>query len=129
MELILQIALVAAMVAYLWQRHVDLNQRNRESGEHLLARVKAEMGSKDLNEGATWLGLQTLESGRGASRNWRELWTLYKHAGLLMRMADHADLASGVKALDASMILSLRRDAMQVRISALTAIAGCAFQK
>jgi hypothetical protein len=129
MELILQIALVAAMVAYLWQRHVDLNQCNRETGDHLLARVKAEMGTKDFKESATWLGLQAVGGDRGASRDWREHWTLYKRAGLLMRMADHADLAAGVKALDASMILSLRRDAMQVRISALTAIAGCAFQR
>jgi len=127
MELILQIALVAAMVAYLWQRHVDLNQRNRESGEELLLKVKAEMGTQNLSEGASWLSVRA-GSDRNASMNWSELWTLYTRAGLLMRMVDHADLAI-VQQLDPTLMIALRRDAMQVRISALTAMASCAFQR
>ena len=129
MEFILQIALVAAMVAYLWQRHVDLNQRNRESSEELLTKVRTELGTQNLSESASWLTLQASTSGPGVSRNWREHWKLYRCAGLLMRMADHADLASGVWALDPATLIRLRREAMQLRISALTAIAGCAFQK
>lgn len=131
MELILQIALVAAMIAYLWQRHVDLNQRNRESSEDLLVKVKAELGTQNLNDGASWLSLQAMEGGQGATRNWRDLWKLYRRAGLLMRMADHADRepGDGFKTLDPAVILTLRRNAMQVRLSALTGIAGCAFQR
>jgi len=119
------------MIAYLWQRHVDLNQRNRESGEDLLKRVKAEMGADDLAQGATWLNAQGIGSMPGPAHNWREMWKLYQRAGLLLRLADFADRdrSPEAKHLDPRMVIALRRDAMQIRISALTAMAGSAFAR
>ena len=131
MEFILQVGLLAAMIAYLWRRHVDLNQRNRESGEDLLARVNAEMGTSNLNDGATWLSAQAIERDGDKMPNWRELWKLYQRAGLLLRLADFADRdhSPEAKHFDVNMMIALRRDAMQVRISALTAMAGSAFAR
>jgi len=131
MEVILQIGLVTAMGAYLWQRRVDLNQRNRESGEELLARLKSEMGTKSLLEGAMWLSRQRGAWDSGRRTGWRELWKLYRHAGLLLRLADRADgeWAPDAMPIDPATMIWVRRNAMQARVSALTALAGYAFQR
>ncbi len=117
------------MGAYLLQRRADLVRQNEESGDVLFARLQSEMGTQSLLEGAMWLSRQSEAGSDGSRKGWRAWWTLYQHAGLLLRLADKADVEQAAMPIDPATLVWLRRNAMQARISALTAMARFAFQR
>ena len=131
MELLLQVGLLSAMVAYLVQRRVDLHQRNLESGESLLARFETTAGDPMTGDPASWLDeiREAQETRQDGSRNLRGLLSLYRQAGLMMRLADRAEPAYAQDAaVDPVLLMTVRRNAMQARISALTGMARWALQ-
>ncbi len=131
MELLLQAGLLSAMTAYLVHRRVDLHHRNHESGESLLAQLQSLTSSQTGNQTIRLDEFVHAQEARpDGSQNLGGWWRLYKYADLVLRLADHADLeGSPITApLDPTLLRSLRRNAMQARITALTGIAKWAVQ-
>lgn len=104
MFLILQIALLTAMLAYLGQRQAYLRRRNRQTWNSLWAQAQR-FPSDSANP-----------------------WTRLRSARVAMEMADYAERNSGSnsQALERKELESLRRDAMAMRLASLRAIVGFA---
>jgi len=55
------------------------------------------------------------------------LWTMYENASVMLEMADYA--ARNSDTVDRELLATLRRDAMQIRICVLSALAKYAFSQ
>jgi hypothetical protein len=120
MTLLLQLAVLCALLAYLWQCRSQMRRRSLQSWETIVARVGSGFGDLSFQEPTI--------SGHShqRKRTSRNLWALFVRAGVVLELADYAERNSAPAILDPVLIASLRRDAMQIRISALIGIARCA---
>jgi hypothetical protein len=100
MFLLLQLGVMLAMLMYLWQCKASLHRRNRESWQSLMAQL--EQWPPDL---AT-------------------PWIRFQRARVLLEIADYAELHGSQLSgsLDPVNIESIRKNALEDRISALTAM-------
>lgn len=128
MPLLLQLAMVCAMLAYLWRCCASMHQRNLMSWAHLPALQAVRAGSAvegfpEIDFLAT--GISQIHQNAG---NLRALWGLFDKARIVLEMADCADLhpAAAEPLIDRTMLVALRKDAMQIRLSALIAMTRCA---
>jgi hypothetical protein len=124
--ILLPIATVTFVALYLihWQRSV--RQRNVQSWESLVARLRpdwiAEQGAGALSSVA---GDATPQERWQAIQGARGLWTMYQNASVMMELADYA--ARNSETVDRLLLESLRSDAIQIRVCVLTALARYAF--
>jgi hypothetical protein len=100
MFLLLQIAVILAMLTYLWQCQVELRRRNLESWDSLTIQL------------------------RRCSENLERPWGRFQKARALLEMADYAELnsAPAYELLNLTQIAAIRKSAREERISATAAI-------
>lgn len=126
---VLQAVAVMAAAAYLHHWSVRARRRNSQTWGSLLARLRPDWNSRELNDPALWAKAlhatpeekwQRIEGARG-------LVAMYQNASVMLEMADFA--ARNSDTVDRDLLASLRSDAMQIRISVLAALARYAFSQ
>ena len=126
---LLQIAAVAIVAISLVRSRARSRRRNAQSWESLVARLQPGWSGHDLSdhflgsEGLSASPEETWELMRGA----RGLWAMYHNAGVMLEMAYYA--ARNSISSDLELLASLRSDAIQIRVGALTALAQFALNK
>jgi hypothetical protein len=125
MSILLQVAAVVPVAAYLGYLRARMRRRNRQSWESLIARLKPGWSGRQLSEHFLWKeGLsstpdETWERIQGT----RGLWAMFNNAGVLLEMADFA--AHHSDSVDPSLLQTLRTDAIQIRLCTLITLGQC----
>lgn len=120
---LLQIAAVVVVAISLAQSRVCFRRRNAQTWESLVTRLQPGWSGHAIadhflsREGLSSPPEEIWERMKGA----RGLWAMYHNAGVMLEMADYA--ARNSVSLNSELIASLRCDAMQIRVGALTALA------
>jgi len=92
----LQVLVVGSILAYLLRCRIYFHQRGQQSWESITGQIRSD----------------------------NTLWAQFQNARVLMEMADYAERHdSGAGIVDAEQLTSLRKNAMQIRISALAIMA------
>jgi hypothetical protein len=125
--ILLQAAAVAGLAAYLYQWVIRARRRNAETWGSLMARLRPDWNSRVLSDPSLWANAlkaspeekwQRINGARG-------LIAMFQNAGVMLEMADYA--ARNSDSFDPHMLSSLRKDAMQIRVSVLEALARYSF--
>ena len=129
--IMLQIAAIACLGAYLYHWRKGVRRRNAQSWDSLLARLRPDWRFEvmkgaghvpQLSHPARWLSLVT-----GCMEGPKGLWVMYQNARTMMEMADFA--AKNSDTVDRLLLETLRSDAMQIRVCVLMALAQYGFSK
>jgi hypothetical protein len=125
----LQAAAVMAAAAYIHHWSVRARRRNQESWGSLLARLRPDWNSRELNDPALWGDAMKASPEEKWHRieGARGLVAMYQNASVMLEMADYA--ARNSDSVDADLLASLRSDAMQIRISVISALMRYAFSQ
>ena len=124
---VLQTTAVMAAASYMHQWGARARRRNRQTWGSLMARLRPDWNSRELNDPSLWAAAyratpeekwQRLEGARG-------LVAMYQNASVMLEMADYA--ARNSDAVNPELLASLRSDAMQIRVSVMVALARYAF--
>jgi hypothetical protein len=127
--ILLQVSLVAAVVAFLIHWRAGVRKRNSQSWDSLLARLRPEWSARELSDQFLW------KEGLNASPEdaWQRmegptgLWVMFQNASVMLEMADFAAKNSGD--VDRLLLETLRSDAMQIRVCVLMGLAQYAFSR
>jgi len=123
----LQTTAIMAVAAYLHSWGVRARRRNSQTWGSLLARLRPDWNSRELNDPSLWAEAhkatpeqkwQRIEGARG-------LVAMYQNASVMLEMADYA--ARNSDTIDPELLASLRSDAMQIRVSVMVALTRYAF--
>jgi hypothetical protein len=126
---LLQVAVVAGVVAFLVHWRAGVRKRNAQTWDSLLARLRPEWSARELSDQFLWKeGLnaspedawQRMEGPKG-------LWVMFQNARVMLEMADFA--AKGTNDIDRVLLETLRSDAMQIRVCVLMGLAQYAFSQ
>jgi hypothetical protein len=122
-----QIAVIAAIVYYLCRWRISVRQRNAQTWETLLARLRPDWSAKELSDRFLWQeGLDaTAEDAWRRMEGPKGLWVMYQNAKIMMEMADYA--ARNCEGVDRVLISTLHSDALQIRVLVLSALVQYAF--
>ncbi len=126
---VLQIVAIAIVAVFLNRFRENVRRRNAQSWESLVARLRVDSSTRRLGDHSAWNGEMNLTPAekwqlvRGA----QGLWTIYENASVMLEMADYA--ARNSDTVDRELLANLRSDAMQIRVSVLTALAKYAFSQ
>jgi len=127
--IVLQIAVVLCLGAYLIRWRSGVRRRNAQSWDSLIARLRPDWSARELSDQFLWKeGLnatpqdawQRMEGPKG-------LWVMHQNAQTMMEMADFA--AKNSDTVDRLLLETLRSDAMQIRVCVLMALAQYAFSR
>jgi len=127
--ILLQVAVVAGVVAFLVHWRAGVRKRNAQTWDSLLARLRPEWSARELSDQFLWKeGLnaspedawQRMEGPKG-------LWVMFQNARVMLEMADFA--AKGTTDIDRVLLETLRSDAMQIRVCVLMGLAQYAFSQ
>jgi len=127
--ILLQIALIAAVVGFFVRWRVAARRRNAQSWDSLLARLRPEWSARELSDQFLWKeGLNaTPEDAWRRMEGAKGLWVMFQNARVMMEIADFATKnSSGV---DKVLLETLRSDAMQIRVCVLMGLAQYAFSQ
>ena len=126
---VLQIVAVALVVGYLGYLRVSMGRRNKQSWESLIARLQTGWSGRQLSEHFLWKeGVNSTPDETWVHiQGTRGLWAMYKNAAVMLQMADYA--ARHADSVDPELLLTLRSDAMQIRLCTLRTIAQCTFSQ
>lgn len=124
---LLQIATVAAIVAYLAKWQMGVRRRNAQTWATLLSRLRPEWSARELCDHFLW------EEGLSATPDdaWKRmegpkgLWIMYQNAQVMQEMAIYA--SNHCEGVDPVLVQTLHSDAMQIRVCVLAALAQYAF--
>jgi hypothetical protein len=125
----LQFAAVAVVAIFLARWRAGLRRRNTQSWDSLVARLRPGWSVRGLSdrflekEGLNTTPDETWEHIQGV----RGLLAMYQNASVMLEMADYAARNSDLP--DLELLATLRNDAMQIRMLALTTIAQYALNK
>ena len=126
MALLVQVVVCGALLAYLVQCRAYMHRRNRATWESLAGQLHSfsAAGGPIPSTSAEAL-LEAAEESRQTSHDPHNLWMLFNRARVMLEMADFAERndAPGPNLIDPILLASVRRDAMQIRISALAGLA------
>jgi len=126
MTLFLQVAVWGALLAYLWRCRAYMYRRSRANWADLIA----QLASPSMLEGDMECGIAGLSPLNHATPmntpGRRAAWQRFKDARIAMEMADYAERNS-VASMDRTTLASIRKDAMQTRISSLEVLAKSLF--
>jgi hypothetical protein len=127
--ILLPIAAVAFVVAYLVHWQQSLRQRNDQSWESLVARLRPDWIANPMGA-AILTGVSadaTPEERWACIQGAHGLWTMYQNASVMMELADYA--ARNSETVDRLLLESLRSDSIQIRLCVLTALGRYAFSR
>jgi len=127
--ILLQIALIAAVVGFFVRWRAAARRRNAQSWDSLLARLRPEWSARELSDQFLWKeGLNaTPEDAWRRMEGAKGLWVMFQNARVMMEIADFATKnSSGV---DKVLLETLRSDAMQIRVCVLMGLAQYAFSQ
>lgn len=122
-------AAIAAIAVYLNSLRASARRRSSQSWESLLSQLRLDWSARELsdfchgNEGLgatpkdTW---QRLEGPKG-------LCVMYQNARVMLEMADYA--ARNSDSVDRELLMTLRSDAMRIRVCVLMALVQYAFSQ
>jgi hypothetical protein len=130
MSLLWQMMLAGILAAYLWQCRRSMRQRNLRSWESLLDRLRSYPNVFASNDQSTLAERLVAIAGllRQRPRNLSDLWAFFQCSGIALELIDHAErnIAPGDFSIEPAQLTSMRRDAMQIRISTLASLAAWA---
>jgi hypothetical protein len=127
--ILLQIAVLAAVVGFFLRWRASVRRRNTQSWDSLLARLRPEWSARELSDQFLWKdqlnatpddAWQRMEGPKG-------LWVMFQNARVMMEMADFA--ARNSHDVDRVLLETLRSDAMQIRVCVLMGLAQYAFSQ
>lgn len=124
---LLQLAAITFAAVCLYGFRRALHHRNAQSWESLAARFRLDCGVDRLGDRSVW----NSEMKVTPAEKWQlvhgaqGLWTMYENAHVMLEMADYA--ARNSDSVDLEMLAELRSDAMQIRLSVLSALGKYAF--
>ncbi|HUV97531.1 MAG TPA: hypothetical protein VMV98_08690 [Acidobacteriaceae bacterium] len=124
---LLQIAVISGVAFYLVRLRSHARQRNVQSWDALLARLRPDWSARELSDHFLWKeGLSaTPDDAWQRMQGPHGLWVMYQNARVMLEMADFA--THSCENVDRLLIETLRSDAMQIRICVLMALAQYAF--
>jgi hypothetical protein len=127
--ILLQIAVVAAVVGYFVHWRAAARKRNTQSWDSLLARLRPDWSARELSDQFLWKeGLDaTPEDAWRRMEGPKGLWVMFQNARVMMEMADFA--AKNSPDIDKVLLETLRSDAMQIRVCVLMGMAQYAFSQ
>jgi hypothetical protein len=126
---LLQIAALACAALYLGKWRATVRQRNTETWDSLIVRLRPDWTARDLSEHFLWReGVnvspeETWTRIRGA----HGLWAMYENARVMLEMANYA--TRNCESVDRELVETLRSDAMQIRVCVLMALVQYAFSQ
>ena len=126
---VLQIVASALAAVFLNRFRESVRRRNAQSWESLVGRLRLDGSTRRLGDRSIWNGDMnvTPEEKWRLVRGAQGLWTIYENASVMLEMADYA--ARNSDTVDRELLANLRSDAMQIRVSVLTALAKYAFSQ
>jgi hypothetical protein len=128
MSLLWQMMLAGILVAYLWQCRRSMRQRNLRSWESLLDRLRCYPNAFGSDDRSTLAGQLAAITGQLRQRphNVSILWAYFRCSGIAMELIDHAERNRAPRnlSIDPAQLASMRRDAIEIRISALASLAA-----
>jgi hypothetical protein len=124
---LLQIATVAAAGFYIARWRTRMRQRNAQTWDTLMARLRPDWSARVLSDRFLWQeGLTaTQEDAWQRMEGPKGLWAMYQNAQVLLEMADYA--ARNSENVDRLLLETLRSDAMHIRLCVLMALAQYGF--
>ena len=135
MPLSFQIMLVGILLAYLWQCRRSMRRRNRQSPEGLVARLRdypRAFAREDRSTIAERLA-EITEQLRQHPRDSKILWAFFRAAGIVLELIDCVERNGSSEhglheraPIGSARLGSMRKDAMQIRVSALASLVKCA---
>jgi hypothetical protein len=127
--ILLQIAVIAAVVGFFVRWRAAARRRNTQSWASLLARLRPEWSARDLSDQFLWKeGLNaTPEDAWRRMEGPKGLWVMFQNAHVMMEIADFATKNSSD--VDKVLLETLRSDAMQIRVCVLMGLAQYAFSQ
>ena len=126
---LLQLTFLFAVSVYLGTQVVSHRRHNSKSWESLLSELRLDWSGSELTDKFLWkeeLALSTDEAWQRL-RGVRGLWVMHQNARVMLRMADFAE--RNCPKIDPMLLATLRADALQIRISVLTAMVQYACTK
>jgi hypothetical protein len=126
---LLQVTAVLGAAAYLKHWRDRVRSRNTQTWGSLVARLRPDWNSRELSDPALWTdgASATPEQKWERMHGARGLVAMFQNAGVMLEMADYAERNSDT--ISRELLASLRSDALQIRISALDALARYAFSQ
>jgi hypothetical protein len=127
--ILLQIAVIAAVVGFFVHWRAAARRRNSQSWDSLLARLRPDWSARDLSDQFLWKeGLNaTPEDAWQRMEGPKGLWVMFQNARVMMEIADFA--AKNSTDVDKVLLETLRSDAMQIRLCVLTGLTKYAFSQ
>ncbi len=126
---VLQISALVAIALYLvrWRRNVQ--RRNSQTWETLMARLRSEWSARELSDHFLWQeGLSaTPEDAWQRMEGPKGLWVMYQNARVMQEMANFA--SKHCEAVDRLLIETIHSDALQIRVCVLAALGQYAFNR
>jgi hypothetical protein len=123
--MVIQIAAVVPVAAYLGYLRTTMRRRNNQSWESIISRLQRGWSGRQLSEHFLWKeGLsstpdETWEHIQGT----HGLWAMHKNAGIMLELADYA--AQHSDSIEPVLLQTLRTDAIQIRLCTLMTLAQC----
>ena|SRR5579859_7099018 len=126
---LIQVAAITFATVFLYVLKAGLSRRNAQSWQSIVARLRLDPGTSRLGDQSVWNNdlkftpaekWQLVHGAQG-------LWTMFENAGVMLEMADYA--ARNSDTVDKEMLAALRSDAMQIRVSVLSALGKYAFSQ
>jgi len=123
----LQIAAVLAIALFFVRWRKSVRQRNSQTWESLMARLRPEWSARELSDHFLWQeGLSaTPEDAWQRMEGPKGLWVMYQNARVMQDMANYA--ATHCEGVDRLLVETLHSDAMQIRVCVVMALAQYAF--
>jgi hypothetical protein len=124
---LMEIAVIAAAVLCFVRWKAAARRRKAQTWDSLVARLRSDWSARELTQHFLWReGLdatpnETWSRIRGAYG----LWAMFQNAGVMVEMADFA--ARNCETVDRELLETLRNDAVQIRICAITALGRYVF--
>jgi len=123
----LQVVAVVAIAAYLFHWRSSMKRRNSQSWGSLMARLRPDWNSRELDNPSLWAAAHKATPAEKWERieGAKGLCAMFQNATVMLEMADYA--ARNSNTIDQDLLNSLRRDAMQIRLTVMAALARYAF--
>jgi hypothetical protein len=126
---LLQVLLMSVLSAYCFERCIYLRRRNLQSWESIVGQIRFESGDPGSTDLSCWTEFLVLTRSQISELpcTSRGLRRVFRKARVALEMADYAERNGrlGESPVAPVLLASLRRDAMQIRISALLALTRC----
>jgi hypothetical protein len=124
---LIEIAILAAAALCFVRWKATARRRKEQTWDSLVARLRSDWSARELTQHFLWReGLdatpkETWSRIRGAYG----LWAMFQNAGVMVEMADFA--ARNCDTVDRELLETLRNDAIQIRICAISALGRYVF--